>query len=399
MSDIFEQARQHFLEGLAHFGGNRLAQAEASFEASLALVPGRVSTLTNLGAARVRLGKPAAALPVLEQAVAAEAGNMEAWYNLGLAHKALGDLAVALDCLDRALALDGNSVIVCLYRAQTLSLLGRQDEALASFDRAVELQPGFGQAYSDRGTLLRDMGRLEEAAASFARAIELGADPQLNAWFLASVTGAEAPLQAPRAYVEHLFDDYAGEFQEHLVGVLGYRAHEQLVNHLLGMKPRRFHSVLDLGCGTGLCGGLIRPVADRVDGVDLSGAMLEQARKLGVYTELVHADVAGYLQDAKRRDDLVLAADVFIYVGGLEPVFAGVARVLECGGQFCFTVEPAEGAERVQLLPSLRYAHSEAYIRELAQAHGFLVDEIVRAPLRNDQGRPMEGLYCYLSRA
>ncbi len=181
--------------------------------------------------------------------------------------------------------------------------------------------------------------------------------------------------------------------------MLGYRAHEQLVNHLLGMKPRRFHSVLDLGCGTGLCGGLIRPVADRVDGVDLSGAMLEQARKLGVYTELVHADVAGYLQDAKRRDDLVLAADVFIYVGGLEPVFAGVARVLECGGQFCFTVEPAEGAERVQLLPSLRYAHSEAYIRELAQAHGFLVDEIVRAPLRNDQGRPMEGLYCYLSRA
>ncbi len=402
MSDTFEQAKQHFIDGLAHFGAARLAEAEACFEASLALVPGRVSTLTNLGAARVRLGKSAAAVPVLEQACKAEPGNLEAWYNLGLAHKALGDAPQALDCFDRALALDGNNMIVCLCRAQALSLLGRQDEALAAFDRALEIQPGFGQAWSDRGTLLRDIGRLEEAAASFEKAIALGADPQLNAWFLASVRGdgvsRDVPLEAPRAYVEHLFDDYAGEFQEHLVGVLGYRAHEQLVNHLLKMKPRRFRSVLDLGCGTGLCGGLIRPVADRVDGVDLSGAMLEQARQQGAYTELVHADVAAYLRSAVRSDDLVLAADVFIYVGGLEPVFEGVARVLEGGGQFCFTVEPAEGDAEVQLMPSLRYGHSEAYVRRLAALHGFVVDEVFRAPLRNDQGQPMEGLYFYLSR-
>jgi len=399
MSDTFEQAKQHFIDGLAHFGAGRLAEAEAGFEASLALVPGRVSTLTNLGAARVRLGKPAAAVPVLEQAVAAEPGNLEAWYNLGLAHKALGSADQALACFDKALALDGSNVIVCLYRAQTLSLLGRQNEALASFDRTISLKPGFGHAFSDRGTLLRDMGRLEEAAESFERAIELGADPQLNAWFLASVRGTEAPLEAPRAYVEHLFDDYAGEFQEHLVGVLGYRAHDTLVKHLLTRKPRRFRSVLDLGCGTGLCGELVAPVADRVDGVDLSGAMLEQARQGGAYADLVHADVVEYLRNAQRSDDLVLAADVFIYVGGLEPVFEGVARVLESGGQFCFTVEPAEGEAGVQLMPSLRYGHSETYIRTLAASHGFVVDEVFRAPLRNDQGQPLEGLYCYLSRA
>ncbi len=400
MTDKLEQARAHFLDGLAHFQAARLAQAALAFEASLALVPGRVSTLTNLGATRVRLGQPQAAQPLLEQASAAEPGNLEAWYNLGLVHKALGRPEDALECFDKAVALDQNSLLSWLYRAQVLSLLGQPEEALASFDRATAIQPDFAQAWSDQGTLLRDMNRLEDAAASFEKAIALGADAELNRWFLASVR-AEAggtPLAAPRAYVEHLFDDYAGDFQEHLVGVLGYRAHDVLVKQVLQAAPRRYRSVLDLGCGTGLCGQLIKPVADRVDGVDLSAAMVEESRRTGAYTQLVHADVVEYLADAQRSDDLVLAADVFIYVGGLEPVFTGVARILEPGGRFCFTVEPAPDTLDVQLMPSLRYAHSEAYVRRLAAQHGFKVDDMVRAPLRNDQGQPLEGLYFYLTR-
>ena len=35
--------------------------------------------------------------------------------------------------------------------------------------------------------------------------------------------------------------------------------------------------VLDIGCGTGLCGPLVAPYARRLVGVDLSGRMLAQA--------------------------------------------------------------------------------------------------------------------------
>jgi predicted TPR repeat methyltransferase len=133
-----------------------------------------------------------------------------------------------------------------------------------------------------------------------------------------------------------------------------------------------------------------------VDGVDISQRMLDQARALGIYTSLIHADVADYLRGADRRDDLVLAADVFIYVGDLDAVFAGVARVLRPGGWFGFTVERAEDDEELRLLPSLRYAHSEPYIRLLARAHGLTVQALWRAPLREDQQRPVEGLYVYL---
>jgi len=208
------------------------------------------------------------------------------------------------------------------------------------------------------------------------------------------VRGGTAPAAAPRRYVEALFDEYAPEFQEHVVGKLGYQGHETLLRPLIA-AGRRYGRVLDLGCGSGLCGPLIRPLADAVDGVDLSAAMLEQARRLGVYRHLAHGDLAGFLAGAGDRADLVLAADVFIYVGDLSAVFAAVRRLLAADGCFAFTVEQSAD-EELKLLPSLRYAHSEAYLRRLAQAHGFTVRELFSAPLRHDQKRPVTGLYAYL---
>lgn len=399
MRDAFEQARQYFLDGLAYFQAQALPEAEQCFESALALMPGRPSTLTNLGATRVKLGKAGAALPLLEQATAAEPGNLQAWSYLALAHADLAQYAEALTCYDKALALDDAAAAIWLQQAQTLVRLGRPGQALVSLERALALDATLTEAWSHRGTLLREMQDLEQAAVCFEKAIALGADPQVHGYFLASVRGGTAPQAAPRAYVEYLFDDYAAEFQQHLVGVLHYRAHALLIQRLVDLGPRRFSSVLDLGCGTGLCGPLIRPLADRVDGVDISQGMLDQARALGIYTTLVHADVADYLHSASRRDDLVLAADVFIYVGDLDRVFAGVARVLQPGGLFAFTVELAAQGQELQLLPSLRYAHSEAYIRRLASAHGLTVQLLLRAPLREDQQQPVEGLYVYLAAA
>ncbi len=363
MNDSMAQARQHFLDGVVHFEASRLKDAESSFEAALALAPGRPSVLANLGAARVRLGKFADALPVLEQAVAAEPGHADAWGHLGTA---------------------------C---AET----GRMQEALQAYDRALQINPDLTEGWSRMGGILRELGQLDEAADCFERAIALGADDELHHYYLASVRGGRAPDAPPREYVETLFDTYADEFQGHLTGALRYQAHEVLVKHLPPPPAGRWRSVLDLGCGTGLCGPLVQPLADRMDGLDVSARMLAQARATGAYSGLVHADLVPWLAQARRQDDLVLAADVFIYVGALEPVFAGVARVLAPGGVFAFSVEElAEGGE-LRLMPSLRYAHSEAYVRRLAQAHGLQVHNTVRAPIREDQRRPVPGLYVYLA--
>ena len=68
-------------------------------------------------------------------------------------------------------------------------------------------------------------------------------------------------------------------------------------------------------------------------------------------------------------------------------------------GVFCFSVESLEGdGAGLRLLPSLRYAHSEAYLRDSAARHGFEVVAMKHAPVREDQGEVIEGLYVILRR-
>lgn len=405
MSDPFAQARQRFLDGLAQFEAGHLDSAEACFEGSLALVPGRVSTLINLAATRIRRGRPEAALPLLDQALAVEPDDADAWTQRGTALGALRRHAESLTCHERVLALTPDAAPAWLRHGQALQYLERHDEALASYERALALDPGLAQARTNRANILKHRGRANEAAEDFRRAIALGGDPALNGYYLAALTGDNAPRAPPRAYVEQLFDDYAPTFDAHLVGALGYRAHRLLLEPLLeplqahqGAKqgPARFRAALDLGCGTGLCGPLIKAVAERVDGIDLSAAMLAKARELGLYERLEQADLVAHLEHTNQRHDLVIAADVFIYVGTLEPVFSGVRRVLEPGGLFCFSAEQASDDIDLELLPSLRYAHSERYLRRLAGQSGFTIERLVSLPIREDQRRTIPGLYAYL---
>lgn len=397
MQTPLEQARLAFLQGVEHFESGRLAQARTSFEDSLRLAPGRPSVLGNLGVCLYALKEWEKAVEVLQLATTTDADNADAWICLGLCQEHFGEWLLATQCLARGLALRPTNAVHWLKLGQCRLRVGDADGALAAFDRALEQDATLADAWSARGSLMRELGDLQQAAMCFERALAHGAEPTLHRYFLASVRGQDSPSAPPRRYVESLFDDYAADFQSHLVQQLGYQAHETLVRPLLA-SGRSFEAVLDLGCGTGLCGALMQAAAKAIDGVDVSAAMLEQARTGGAYSDLTHADLSAYLAASGNRYDLVLAADVFIYVGALETVFSEVCRILVPAGCFAFSLETSEQQE-VQLMPSLRYAHSQNYIRRLAESHGLIVDKVVQAPIRHDQQQPVMGLYCYLHRA
>lgn len=395
----FERAKQLFVEALGCFEAGHFEDAEQRFLSSLDLLPGRVSTLVNLAATRLELARPQEALGAADQVLAIEPDNLDAWFHRGSALGQLGRHAEALASYEKLLAIDGHLAQPWFRHGQTLQSLDRHEQALASYGRALEIDPGLAQAWSNRGGILRETMRLEEAAHAFKHAIAHGGDVELNAYFLASVDARAVPASAPGHYVESLFDDYAGQFDEHLVRVLNYRAHIVLAKHLEGLARGRFKSALDLGCGTGLCGPLVKPMAERLTGVDLSSRMLDKARALGVYDHLVQADIVDYLRTTDRSYDLVLAADVFIYVGELSPVFAAAYQSLNAAGIFCFSAELAQRDDQdFELLPSLRYAHSQRYLRELAAQHRFEIVKLLREPMREDQRRSIEGLFVYLTR-
>ena len=71
--------------------------------------------------------------------------------------------------------------------------------------------------------------------------------------------------------------------------------------------------------------------------------MLEKTRAVGAYDRPEHADVVEFLALANEPYDLVFAADVFIYIDELAPLFAHLQRVM-ARGIFCFSSKRSRAA-------------------------------------------------------
>jgi predicted TPR repeat methyltransferase len=204
----------------------------------------------------------------------------------------------------------------------------------------------------------------------------------------------------PPGYVTRLFDDFAATFERRLVDELKYCVPEALraavARHWPSQPPNDL-DVLDLGCGTGLVGKQFRDVTRRLTGVDLSPEMLAEAQRSGVYDRLIGDDVVHFMATDDGQYDVILAADLFIYIGDLGELFAVAAARLRPGGLFAFSIETQQ--QRYVLRRTRRYAHSLEYIRELADSHVFEWREARSASLRLGEEGPVEGHLVVLKRA
>jgi predicted TPR repeat methyltransferase len=156
--------------------------------------------------------------------------------------------------------------------------------------------------------------------------------------------------------------------------------------------------ILDLGCGTGLAGEHLVSLKGKMTGVDLSPKMLEKAKQRGIYDELIQGELIQFLDAQKATFDVVVCADVFIYIGDLTPVFRGVRRALREDGLFCFSLEASADSD-VVVRESFRFAHSAAYIERLARENQFAVEEMTPTVIRQDKEATIEGYLVALRRA
>ncbi len=302
-------------------------------------------------------------------------------------------------------------ILVDRRHAWAQASLDAGDAASAAdlFAQAVEMAPDWTPGWFGLGEARLALDERNGAHAAFARCLVLEPGDGLGAGLRLAKLGADAgppgtvPAMSP-AFVRGLFDGYAERFDTHLTGDLAYCGPRAIMSALADAPkarpwPRRFAMVLDLGCGTGLMGAEIRPHADHLAGCDLSPAMLEKARAKGLYDRLSVADVVDFLaQEAAAAVDLVLAADVFVYVGDLAPVMRATAGVLTPGGLAAFTVQ-AHAGSGYALGEDMRYGHSPTYLHEVTQAAGLSVRRIAAASTRLDRGEPVPGLVVVLEKA
>ena len=331
-------------------------------------------------------GRAAQAAALLRSLLDAGHGGLLARLTLARALGAAGDAAGALATARETAMLHPGIAIVAVSLGEALLSAGHLPTAIGEFQRALRLDPDTEEARFGLGCTWLEAGEPEKALEAFAA---LDATPQVAA----KIAQCRAMLAAPRSnahYVRHLFDQFSADYDSRMIGQLNYRAPailRELADLVIG--AHRKLSILDLGCGTGLCGAAFKDLAARLDGVDLSPAMIAKARERRIYDELSIADLEAALQ-AGRGYDLILAADTLVYLGDLGPVLAGTARSLVAGGFFLFTVEKKDG-DGFALGPKRRWRHSQAYLRAEASHAGFDISGFVSCVPRREAGAPVEG--------
>jgi len=207
------------------------------------------------------------------------------------------------------------------------------------------------------------------------------------------------PKRASKAYVRTLFDDYAERYDRSLFEDLEYtgpRQLRQLVDDH-GLIAEGTMVVGDIGCGTGACGPLFSGMASELIGVDLSPKMLLKAAERDVYDRLYQSDLLTFLRQNKKNFDLLVAADVFVYLGDLEPVIEAAKHALHADGWITFSVEhQPEG--RYRLEREGRYKHSTDYIQSLADSADFTVRHRKRDTIRLEDDQPVEASFWLLQK-
>jgi predicted TPR repeat methyltransferase len=244
-------------------------------------------------------------------------------------------------------------------------------------------------------------GRLEEAREQIKSLIELDPGVAELHHLLAAYGGAPAPERASDRMVSQVFDSFAPKFDEKLA-FLDYKAPELVAAALrkrLGPSARRV-DLLDAGCGTGLLAAHVRSLVHTLRGVDLSAGMLDRARKLELYDELVHAELTAHLLAHPGQFDVITCVDTFCYFGALDAACKAAFASLRPGGWLLFSVEDgSHQSDDHHLCLSGRYVHREDYVMRVLEQAGFESRFIDHGVLRSEMREPVQGLICAARRS
>lgn len=347
------------------------------FEQALTLNPQYAEAWNNCGNTYLRMKHYPQAIEHYQQAIELKADYADAQCNLGLAYCQQGELTKA------------DEVILKV-------LIKQPDHSKANYyQRIINDEIAIAQWINQALSSLQQ-GDKTQAIHYYQQVLRLQPKNSLASFHLAALQGKQQANVDPTGFVTNLFNHYAPHYENHLINQLQYQVPTQLFQYLSPYLPPTQLTILDLGCGTGLMGDMLKDQAALLIGVDLSQNMLDQAAKKACYHQLVCLPSLTYLDQTTSRFNLVIAADVFVYQGDLSTTFQAIKQQLAPQGLFAFSVEIiTEGDYR--LLPTARFAHNLDYIRQLAAKNHFAWLNHHYCTLRQQGKKPVAGAIILLS--
>ena len=383
----------HYLGVLLHQRGHSEEGIDYILRA-LSENPHYVDAQNNLGNVYKETGDAAKAEQAYRKVLAWVPNHFEALNNLGIV---LGDLEAfdeAEQCLLQAIRLQPN-------RADFLQNLGsayfkQRDypKSAEAFRKSITLKPNEAEAYRILWRTLYIAKEFDEAVKVLRQWLEFDPDNPIALHTYAAHLGGELmPERASDAYVKETFDNFAGSF-DNVLARLDYRA-PGLVVDAVGRAVGEGDGqliVLDAGCGTGLCGPLLRPYARQLIGVDLSPKMLAKAEGRQIYEALIEAELVQYLEHNPSRFNLIVSADTLVYFGNLVPFAHAAHNALLSNGHLIFTVEKKLEGYGFSIGVHGRYCHAQDYVLNTLTEAGFQLVDIDEVHLRKETGEAVIGL-------
>jgi len=404
-----------------------MKRAATMFQALLKSNPKNPDALHLYGVVQHKQGRSKHAIKLIGQSLEIDPLNAMAHNNLGNVYKQIGRDEDAVSSYRKALEIDPINVECLNNTGVSLRNAGHFSESVATLEQALKLSPDMAEAHHNLGCTWGASGQLAKAAECFQKSLSLSGDwidpvhvaqvfvawgkpeeaisvladfvernpDHVSAKYQLAAVRGETIDAPPEEYVTKVFDGFAGSFDA-VLAKLEYRAPELIAEALAAQlgEPAGDRVILDIGCGTGLCGPLIAAYKSRLVGIDLSAEMMRRAELHDVYNSLRQAELQEYMEQQKTDSfDVAICADTLVYLGDLERTFAGIRRILPEGGVFIASVEKqADGSTAdYEVGLSGRYRHSRTYIEGLAGKHGLSVSRLDTVILRQESGLDVIG--------
>lgn len=352
-------ALQSFTEALEHF------------TRAFALNPHYAEAYNNCANVYLRQEKYAKAIEYYQQAIALKPDYYDARCNLSLAYCQQNEFKKADDIILAVLVEEPHHPTANRYQQ-----IINDEIAIAQF-----IHHALHALHE---------GKLKEAIEYYHQVLKIQPDNPLAGFHLSALKGDNSYSSAPPRFVANLFDHYSQHYDVHLKEILHYQVPQELYKQVAPRLGSHVNCIVDLGCGTGITGEMFASHATTLVGVDLAQSMLEQAAKKACYTHLHCEDAVHYLNQSPDLFDLILAADMLVYIGDLSPLFKSASQALAPQGIFAFSIEVSHN-ENYTLLPTARFAHHPQYIKQLAQQWGFTLLKSHHCTLRTQAGKTVDG--------
>lgn len=369
-----------------------LTTAEDYFNKVLIIAPDDVDAITNLGVIALKQSQGQLAIDNFTKALAIDNDHLKARNNIAAVFMDNDLFENALMHYDVLLKQDPNN-LEYLYNAAVAQMsLGHLAEAANYLQLLLTLNPKHNAALSNMAAIYIRQDKKQEAIYLLEKALASNEFDYASSHMLAALKNSTPKAIASKKYAEQLFDNYALYYDKHVLQSLQYKL-PHLIGNLVASLPK-LASILDLGCGTGLCAPFLRNVCTHLTGVDISKKMLTQASKKNLYDKLICAEVISYLEDQKEAFDLIVAADLIPYIGALEKLFAQLGAKCKQHLLINFEVSPDKPW---QLQDSARYSHKISYIARLAKSSNFQLMLTKKEPIRLQKNKFLESvimLFC-----